>query len=189
MEKTEKQKSQAGEWFFPSNKELQKERLAAKTLCHEFNQLSPLARKQANKVIKSLFGTANNAWIEPPFYCDYGYNIHVGKNFYANHGCVFLDTAAITIGDNVMLGPSVNISAATHPMEVEPRNKGLEKASPIVIGNNVWIGMAAQILPGVTIGDDVVVATGAVVTEDVPSGVLVAGVPAKVKRTIEKAST
>lgn len=178
MTNTEKQKMLAGEWYFPSDKTLFAEREQAKVLCHEFNQLGPDNRKQARGLIKTLFGSAPSAWVEPPFYCDYGYNIHTGKAFYANHGVTILDAAPVTFGDHVLLGPGVLISTATHPMEVEPRRKGLEVAYPIHIGDDVWIGMGAKILPGVSIGDGAVIGAGAVVTKDVEAGSTVTGVPA-----------
>lgn len=175
----QKQKMLAGEAYFPSDKLLQSERLAAKQLCHRFNQLGPEQRKEAIRVIKSLLGEAPNPWIEPTFQCDYGYNIKVGKNFYANHNCVILDPAPVVFGDDVMLGPGVLISTATHPKDVGLRKKGLESAHPILIGNNVWIGMGAKILPGVSIGDNAIIGAGAVVTRDVAENKTVAGAPAK----------
>ncbi|MFT6992161.1 MAG: maltose O-acetyltransferase [Paraglaciecola sp.] len=177
---TEKQKMLQGFEYFPSDKSLQQDRANAKRLCQQFNQYDIDDRKGSRKIIKSLFGQCAGAWIEPNFYCDYGYNISTGKNFYANHGLVILDAAAVTFGDNVMLAPGVMISTATHPLDVVKRNKGIEIAKPINIGNNVWIGMGAKILEGVHIGDNAVIAAGAVVNKDVPASTLVAGVPAKV---------
>ena len=175
----QKQNMLSGKPYFPSDKSLQAERLAAKSLCHEFNQLCPQQRKQAIRICKTLFGAAPNPYIEPTFYCDYGYNIKVGMNFYANHNCVILDPAPVVIGDDVMLGPGVLISTASHPKDPVLRKKGWETALPITIGNNVWIGMGAKILPGVTIGDNAIVAAGAVVTKSVPADTNVAGIPAK----------
>jgi maltose O-acetyltransferase len=181
---TEKQKMMMGEEYFPSNKELQGDRMNAKTLCHQFNQLAPSEFKQGMKILKALFGTTHSFWIEPQFYCDYGYNIHLGKQFYANHGCVILDGASVTIGDNVMLAPGVLISTATHPLDPVKRNKGIETAHAINIGNSVWIGMGAKIMPGVSIGDNAVVGAGAVVTKSVAANTVVAGVPAVVIREL-----
>ncbi|MFT6328332.1 MAG: maltose O-acetyltransferase [Bermanella sp.] len=178
-EKTEKQKMLAAEPYFPSNKQLQADRMNAKTICHHFNQLPPNQFKQGMKVLKELFGRTQSFWIEPQFYCDYGYNIYLGKQFYANHGCVILDAAPVTIGDDVMLAPGVLISTATHPLEPKKRNKGIESAHAITIGNSVWIGMGAKILPGVTIGDNAVIAAGAVVNKSVAANTVVAGVPAR----------
>lgn len=176
---TEKQKMLAGEEYYPSNKDLQKERALAKRMCQQFNQHDIDDRKGSRHLIKQLFGNSNGAWIEPSFYCDYGYNITTGKNFYANHGLVILDAATVTIGEDVMIGPGVLISTATHPLDPEKRKKGIEIARPITVGNNVWIGMGAKILDGVQIGDNAVIAAGAVVNINVAANSLVAGVPAK----------
>lgn len=175
---TEKQKMLSEQEYFPSNKELQRERFDAKSLCHQFNQLSPKEGKAARKLIMQLFGESQGAWIEPPFYCDYGYNIKAGKNFYANHGVVILDAAPVTIGDDVLLAPGVLISTATHPKDPLKRKKGIETAHPVSIGNNAWIGMGAKILPGVKIGDNAIIAAGAVVTKDVPESMVYGGCPA-----------
>ncbi|MFC3120131.1 sugar O-acetyltransferase [Agaribacter flavus] len=180
---TEKEKMLSGALYFPSDKTLQNERAQAKRICQRFNQHDLDDRKNSRKLIKSLFGETKGAWIEPDFYCDYGYNIFTGKNFYANHGVVILDAAPVIFGDDVMLAPGVLISTASHPLDPELRKKGLETAKPIHIGNNVWIGMGAKILDGVNIGDNAVVAAGAVVTKDVPPNTLVAGIPAEIKKT------
>lgn len=184
-ELTEKQKMLNGSEYFPSNKVLQNERLFAKQMCYEFNQSSPAQQRKALKELRALFGTANNMWLEPTFYCDYGYNIHLGKNFYANHGAVILDAAPVNIGDNVLFAPGVLLSTATHPSDPVKRNKGIESAYPITIGNNVWVGMGAKILPGVTIGDNAIIGAGAVVNKDVACNTVYAGVPATLIKTIE----
>ncbi|MDU0354784.1 sugar O-acetyltransferase [Paraglaciecola aquimarina] len=176
---SEKEKMLSGSEYFPSCKMLQQERATAKRLCQQFNRHDVDDRKGSRKILASLVGTYAGAWIEPDFYCDYGYNIHLGKNFYANHGLVILDTATVTFGDDVMLGPGVLISTASHPLDPVKRRKGVETALPITIGNNVWIGMGAKILDGVIIGDNAVVAAGAVVTKNVEVNTVVAGVPAK----------
>ena len=177
---TEKQKMLQGLEYFPSNKTLQQDRANAKRLCQQFNQFDIDDRKGSRKIITSLFGQSAGAWIEPNFYCDYGYNISTGKNFYANHGLVILDAAPVIFGADVMLAPGVMISTSTHPLEHLKRNKGIETAKPINIGDSVWIGMGAKILEGVNIGDNAVIAAGAVVNKDVPANTVVAGVPAKV---------
>jgi maltose O-acetyltransferase len=130
------------------------------------------------KLLKGLLGSSHSFWIEAQFYCDYGYNIHLGKQFYANHGCVILDAAPVTIGDDVMLAPGVLISTATHPLNAAKRKKGIETAHAITIGNGVWIGMGAKILPGVTIGENAVIGAGAVVNKSVAANTVAAGVPA-----------
>jgi maltose O-acetyltransferase len=183
---TEKQKMLQGEEYFPSNKVLQLERAHAKNICHQFNQMTPNDRKSSRTMIRSLLENSANPWIETPFYCDYGYNISTGRNFYANHGAIILDAAPVVFGDDVMLAPGVLISTATHPFDPQKRKKGLEIARPITVGNNVWIGMGAKILDGVTIGDNAVIAAGAVVNKDVPASVVVAGVPARVIRHISE---
>ncbi|MDC0602926.1 sugar O-acetyltransferase [Aliiglaciecola sp.] len=174
----EKLKMLAQQAYFPSNKQLQAERMHAKQVCHQFNQLAPSEYKQGMRLLKGLFGECKNFWIEPQFYCDYGYNISAGKNFYANHGCVILDAAPVTFGDDVLLAPGVLISTATHPLDAELRKKGIETAHPITLGDNVWVGMGAKILPGVTIGHNAVIGAGAVVNKNVAENMVVAGVPA-----------
>lgn len=176
----EKQKMLIGMEYFPSNKLLQTQRLHAKTQCHQFNQLAPKEFKQGMRLLKALFGSCYNFWIEPHFYCDYGFNIHLGKNFYANHGTVILDAAPVTIGDDVLFAPGVLISTATHPKNPQKRKKGIETAHAITIGHGVWVGMGAKILPGVTIGDNAIIGAGAVVNKDVLPNTTVAGVPAKI---------
>ena len=174
----EKLKMLAQQAYFPSNKQLQAERMHAKQVCHQFNQLAPSEYKQGMRLLKALFGECKNFWIEPQFYCDYGYNISAGKNFYANHGCVILDAAPVNFGDDVLLAPGVLISTATHPLDVQQRKKGIETAHPITLGDNVWVGMGAKILPGVTIGNNAVIGAGAVVNKNVAENTVVAGVPA-----------
>ncbi|MFT4995177.1 MAG: maltose O-acetyltransferase, partial [Paraglaciecola sp.] len=181
---SEKQKMLKEEEYFPSNKQLQQERVLAKNTCYQFNQADPNNRKASRTLMQSLLGSSPNPWIEPPFYCDYGYNITTGKNFYANHGVVILDAAPVTFGDDVMLAPGVLISTATHPLDPQKRRKGIESARAITIGNNVWLGMGATILDGVTIGDNAVIAAGAVVNRNVRANTVVAGVPARVIREI-----
>lgn len=172
--------------YFASDKTLQSDRKYAKKVCQTFNQHDVDDRKGSRKLLKELFGKYSGAWIEPSFYCDYGYNIILGKNFYANHGLVILDAAKVTIGDNVMLGPGVLISTSTHPLEPQKRQKGIETALPITIGNNVWIGMGVKILEGVIIGDNAVIAAGAVVNKNVAPNTLVGGVPAKLIKLLSK---
>lgn len=181
---SEKQKMVTGCEYFPSDKTLHKEREHAKKLCQQFNLCAISNRKEARQIIKTLFGKCGSAWIEPDFYCDYGYNITVGIQFYANHGVVILDAAPVTIGNNVMLAPGVLISTATHPLDHAKRIKGIETANPVTLGDNVWVGMGAKILDGITIGDNAVIAAGSVVTKDVQPNTLVAGVPASFKKHI-----
>ena len=136
-------------------------------------------------LFRELFGKiGENFWIEPPFRTDYGCNTYIGENFYANYDCIFIDVAKISIGDNVLFGPRVCLFTAGHPIDAEVRNSGLEYGKKITIGNNVWIGGNTVINPGVTIGDSTVIGSGSVVTKDIPSGVVAAGVPCRVIRPI-----
>lgn len=177
-ELSDKQKMLSGLEYYPSDKQLFRDREHAKQLCEKFNQIAISQRKEGRKILKGLFNSCHSAWIEPNFYCDYGYNISIGKHFYANHGLIILDAAPVTFGDNVMIAPGVLLSTATHPLDPITRNKGIETARPITVGKNVWIGMGVKILDGVTIGDNAVIAAGAVVNKDVAANTLVAGVPA-----------
>jgi maltose O-acetyltransferase len=181
---TEKQKQQQGFEYDPGDSQLSADRLKAKQLCQKFNNLPANAKKAKRQALLELLGEASTLWIEPNFYCDYGYNIKAGKNFYANHNVVILDGAQVIFGDNVLIAPGVLISTATHPLDPDKRRAGIEIAKPISIGNNVWLGMGAKILPGVNIGENAVVAAGAVVSKDVPPSVVVAGVPATVMKDI-----
>lgn len=182
---TQKQKMLVGSEYFPSDKSLQAERAHAKRLCQQFNQHDMDDRKGSRKILQSLVGEYAGAWIEPDFYCDYGYNITLGRNFYANHGLVILDAAPVIFGDDVMIGPGVLMSTATHPLDPIKRKKGIEIARAITVGNNVWIGMGAKILDGITIGDNAVIAAGATVIQNVAANTLVGGVPAKIIKTLE----
>jgi len=183
---TEKEKMIAGEFYNPHVEELFQDRLRAKSLCKKINDLDPVKLEERADLFKELFQTDQDVHIEPQFYCDYGYNIHPGKNFYANHQCVILDCSTVTIGDNVMLAPGVQILTADHPLSAKERNSGKEMASPITIGDNVWIGGGAIVTPGVTIGSNTVIGAGSVVTKDVPEGVVAAGNPCKVIKEIEE---
>ncbi|MBN2793794.1 MAG: acetyltransferase [Clostridia bacterium] len=179
--KSEKEKMLLGEMYDSSDETLSKERLHARKMIQAFNFASYDDELQRVALLKDLFGKTGD-WIkiEPNFRCDYGYNISVGENFFANFDCVFLDVCAIEFGDNCMLGPGVHIYTATHPLDAKTRNSGKEYGKPVKIGDNVWIGGRAIILPGVTIGNNVVIASGAVVSKDVPDDVVIGGNPAKI---------
>jgi len=183
---TEKEKRDNGQIYNPNyDEELGGEMLAAKDLCHEYNALMPTEiQKRAEIIIKLLGNIKNGFQIEQPFICDYGYNIHIGENFYANHGLLILDAGRVGIGDNVYIAPNCNIYTASHPIDIEERNKGLEYANPVKIGNNVWIGGNVTILPGVTIGDNTTIGAGSVVTKDIPSNVVAYGNPCRVAKKI-----
>lgn len=176
----EKRKMIAGEPYRPGDETLRADRLRARQLIHRYNQTPPDERDERNALLSELFGRAHDAYIEPSFRCDYGYNLFLGNNFYANFDCVMLDVCPICIGDNCMLAPGVHIYTATHPLDATARNSGLEYGKPVSIGNNVWIGGRAVINPGVTVGDNAVIASGAVVVKDVPANAVVGGNPARV---------
>ena len=184
---SEKEKMLINEIYNPNyDEELIKEREYVKDLCFEYNNTKPSNRNKQKDILKEIFKMDyENILIEAPFYCDYGYNIKIGKNFYANHGLVLLDAGGITIGDNVFIGPSCEFYTSHHPIDKEIRNKGLEYASPIIVGNDVWFGGGVKVLPGITIGNNVVIGAGSVVTKDVPSNSLVVGNPAKVIKSIK----
>lgn len=184
--KTEKQKMLDGELYEPWDPQLVKDRKQARYLTRMFNQTTESENKNRIEAIKNLFGsTGERVYLEPNFRCDYGYNIHVGDNFFANFDCVILDVCEVRFGENCMLAPGVHIYTATHPLNPFERNTGLEYGIPVTIGNNVWIGGGAIINPGVTIGDNAVVASGAVVTKDVPPNTVVGGNPARVIKEID----
>lgn len=136
------------------------------------------------EAVKALLGSSDGAFINPPFYCDYGSHIHVGKNFFANYNCTIIDVAPVTIGDNCQLAPGVAIYTAGHPVHPATRNTGYEYGKPVTIGDNVWVGGNTVILPGVTIGSNTVIGAGSVVTHDIPGWVVAAGNPCKVIRPI-----
>ena len=161
------------------------EQIETKKVIREYNTVMPFDLKQGTLLLdKAGIKHGENIYIEPPFHCEYGTHIQVGKNFYANTGCVMLDVAKVTIGDNVLFGPNVCIYTAGHPIHPEIRNSGYEYGIPIVIGDNVWIGGSSVILPGVKIGSNTVIGAGSVVTRDVPAGVIAAGVPCRVIREV-----
>ena len=184
---SEKEKMLAGEIYDANyDKELIEDRYKAKNLCHEFNNLKPSDIEAREKIIKKLFGkTGQQILIEQNFWCDYGYNIFVGENFYMNHNCIILDAGRVEFGNNVFIAPNCTFYTAGHPIEPEIRNRGLEYAKPIKVGNNVWIGGNVTVLPGVTIGDNVTIGAGSVIVKDIPSNVVAVGNPCKVIKEIK----
>ncbi|RTE11233.1 maltose acetyltransferase domain-containing protein [Paenibacillus whitsoniae] len=183
--KTEKEKMLSGELYQAGDAELVNDRLRARSLTRQYNQTLETDDKRRKEILLELLGsTGTNFYIEPTFRCDYGYNIHVGENFYANFDCIFLDVCEIRLGDSCFLGPGVHIYTATHPVEFRERISGAEFGKPVTIGNHVWIGGSAIINPGVKIGNNAVIASGAVITKDVPDNVVVGGNPAKIIKQI-----
>lgn len=167
------------------DEELERERIRCKCLCQKYNSLPIDNIAERHGFIKTILGeTGENVHIEPDFWCDYGYRIKVGENFYANHGLVILDAGGVTFGRDVFIAPSCGFHTSGHPIDFERRNQGLEYAYPIVVGDNVWIGAGVQVMPGVTIGSNVVIGGGSVVVKDIPSNCVAVGNPCKVIRQI-----
>lgn len=182
----EKEKMINGYLYSPENDtELYNDRIKVKTLCQKYNNLPVADIDERKSLIKQIIGkTKENIHIEPSFYCDYGYNIEVGENFYSNHNLVILDCAKVKFGDNVFIAPNCGFYTACHPLDVEKRINGLEYALPITVGNNVWIGGNVVVLAGVTIGDNTVIGAGSVVTKNIPDNVVAVGNPCKVIKEI-----
>ena len=168
--------------------ELIRERQVAKDLCYQFNQLRPSDETNQQQILSQLLGKkSDNCCFLAPLWCDYGYNIEVGKNFFANHNTVILDGAKVTFGDNVFVAPNCGFYTAGHPIDAERRNQGLEYAYPITVGDNVWIGAGVQVMPGVKIGSNVVIGGGSVVVKDIPDNVVAVGNPCRPVRPITEA--
>ncbi|GAA3732865.1 maltose acetyltransferase domain-containing protein [Salinicoccus jeotgali] len=179
---TEKEKMLSGEYYDPSDPTLVHLRENAQYLMDEYNH--PGGGGQT-RLLDMLFGYhADDASIRAPFFCDYGINIKVGRNFYANYNCTLLDVAKITIGNHVCLGPNVSLITATHPLDPMKRREGLEFGLPITIGDDVWLGADVTVNPGVSIGDNTVIGAGSVVTKDMPPNVVAAGNPCRVIRAL-----
>ncbi len=179
--KTERQKMEAGEWYTCIDDELEVLRQAAYHAVYEHRTLPPDERGRISPALRALLGSATDTTIiEAPFHCAYGINIHLGERVFLNAGCTILDTAQVHIGDQTMLGPNVQIYCAQHHKDPVKRCEALlEIARPVTIGKRVWIGGAAIIMPGVSIGDEAIVGAGSVVTKDVPAGSTVVGNPAR----------
>lgn len=152
----------------------------------EYNSRCPEDTSRLDKIIRDLLGSCGEkVTVIPPFRCDFGFNIHVGENFFANFNFTVLDEAEVRIGDNVFIGPDTSIYTACHPLDPQERNKGVEWAEPVTIGNNVWIGGGTRILPGMTIGDNTTIGAGSVVTKDIPSSCVAVGNPCRVIRRLD----
>ena len=184
---TEKEKLQAGELYNANDPELVQERVNAKKLCMEYNAATYNDYQKKERLLTRLIAfKGENTWIEANFFCDYGYNIFLGDNFYSNHNLVILDCAEVTFGNNTYIGPNCGFYTASHPIDAETRNQGLEYAKPITVGDNVWIGGNVTVLGGVTIGNNVVIGAGSVVTHDIPDNVVAVGNPCKVVRPVDE---
>ncbi|MDX5436808.1 MAG: sugar O-acetyltransferase [Pontibacter sp.] len=167
------------------DQELSNDRLRTRLLIKELNDSREDEVEERTRILKELIPNAGNGlWLQPPFYCDYGYNMVLGEKVFFNFNCVVLDVMQVTIGSRTLFGPNVQIYTATHPLNHVERASGLEYAKPITIGKDVWVGGSAVICPGVTIGDRAVIGAGSVVTKDIPAGVFAAGNPCKVIREL-----
>jgi maltose O-acetyltransferase len=185
MARSEKEKMLAGELYFANGPELAAERHRAQRLLAQFNATDGDNPATRTALLRELLGAmGDGADVQPRFHCDYGYNIRLGRNCFINYNCVFLDCAAIEIGDDLQMAPAVQLYTAYHPFDRQTRAAGLEYAKPIRIGSGVWIGGGAIVLPGVTIGDGAVIGAGSVVTRDVPPNTLALGNPAQIVRSL-----
>ena len=183
--KTEKEKMLAGELYDPLETELVQERLKARLLLQKLNDSGEDRSLERAAIIKELIpDSGHDIWLQPPFYCDYGFNIMMGDKVFLNFNCVILDVTRVTIGSRTLLGPNVQIYAATHPLDFKERAAGLEYGKPVTIGEDAWIGGNVVILPGVTIGDRSVIGAGSVVTKSIPPDTMAAGNPCKVLRIL-----
>jgi maltose O-acetyltransferase len=182
---TERDKMIAGELYDPIDADLVALRIKARDLCLRLNQSREADAELRRDMLRELLGSgAESAWIQPPFYCDYGFNIHLGERVFFNFNCVVLDVCPVSIGDYSMFGPAVQILTPLHPMNAELRRRQ-EFGSPITIGSDVWVGGGALILPGVSIGSRTVIGAGSVVTRDIPENVFAAGNPCRVIKEID----
>jgi|SRR4051812_28097478 maltose O-acetyltransferase len=183
--RTQRERMLAGDLYIADDPELAADALRARRLQDRYNRTGADAAVERRHILDELLGAFGaGSEIRPPFYCDYGYQIRVGARVFANYGLVALDVAAITIGDDVQIGPNVQLLTPTHPADADLRRAKWEAAAPITIGDNVWLGGGAIVLPGVVIGENTVVGAGAVVTRDLPADVVALGSPARVTRPL-----
>lgn len=178
----------SGEVYDPNDGEILEKQLQCLERLYDFNATRPSELNKRNTLLKDMFAEiGKDCYIEPPLHANWGgHHVHFGENVYANFNLTLVDDTHIYVGDHVMLGPNVTISAGTHPVAPELREKGMQYNLPVRIGNNVWIGSGAQILPGVTIGDNSVIGAGSVVTKDIPANVVAVGNPCRPMRKITK---
>jgi maltose O-acetyltransferase len=186
MASSEKAKMIRGDHYDASDPELRRDRLRARELTHQLNVAAPRGHLStyADTVAELMPNATRPIWLQPPFYCDYGYNLHIGKNVFINFNCVFLDCAPITIGDDCQFGPNVQLYTASHPLSAKSRRAGVEFAKPITIGRDCWMGGGVIVCPGIAIGDRCVIGAGAVVTKNVPDNSMAVGNPARVIRSL-----
>ncbi len=183
---TERDKALAGYLFRQGDPILAEERKKAQQLCFQFNHTDPTDSERKDEIIRELIGNIKgNYGINAPFYCDYGFHITLGNNFFANYNCKILDGAEVVFGDDVRIGPDCSFLTPNHAPDPQMRRDGYEIFQPITVGDNVWFGANVTVLPGVTIGSDSIIAAGSVVSRDIPSGVLAAGVPCRVIRKLD----
>lgn len=185
-EKSEKEKMLSGELYLATDEELEKMQFKAAKLLYSFNFLPPIQIEKRNQTIKNLFGKIGlNYQIKSPFFCDYGCHIFAGDNLFINYDCIILDCNTVTLGNNVLLAPKVQIYTAYHPTNPQIRLTGKELAAPVTIGDNVWLGGGAIVCPGVVIGSNVTIGAGSVVTKNIPNNVIAVGNPCKVIKAID----
>jgi maltose O-acetyltransferase len=183
--RTMRERMLTGERYIADDPELAANSIRAQSLTHRYNTMDPNDRDGRHAILRELLGAfGEESELRPPFRCDYGYQTFIGARTFANFGLVVLDVARVTIGDDVQMGPYVQLLTATHPLEAQPRREKWESARPITIGHNAWLGGGVIVGPGVTIGENTVVGAGAVVTRDLPPDVLAVGVPARVVRSL-----
>ncbi|MEX3015791.1 sugar O-acetyltransferase [Gymnodinialimonas hymeniacidonis] len=177
---TEREKMEAGEWYCCLDPALQDLQTIARTACHQHRTQAPGGLGELTPELAALFAeVGENAMIEAPFHCSFGFNTFLGRAVYINANCVILDSGRVTIGDRTMIGPAVQIYCADHHRDVKLRRQGIERALPVTIGTDVWIGGGAILMPGITVGDEAIIGAGAVVTKDVAPGTRVVGNPAR----------
>ena len=185
---TELENCNAGLWYHTESTGLGIKHLVATDLCARFNQTRPSNIKKRQRLLCKILGRmGNDCYIEPRLQCSYGFNLEVGNHFFANSNCFFMDDAKITFGDHVFIGPNCAFYTAQHPIHPEQRNRKIERALPISVGNNVWFGGNCVVLPGVKIGSNTVIGAGSIVTKDIPDNVVAVGNPCRVLRSITDA--